>query len=87
MWISQTHKNLDIFRMEQFFLQIKKIINYTLRTIFMVKNCSVAKVTFKKELLIIYLLNMHQRNTRGTPGALLVITYINASHALIKQKK
>ena len=54
MWISQTHKNLDIFRMEQFFLQIKKIINYTLRTIFMVKNCSVAKVTFNKELLIIY---------------------------------
>ena len=52
----------------------------------MAKNCSVAKVNFNKELLIISLLNLHQRNIYGTPGT-LVITYINASHDLIKQKK
>ena len=53
----------------------------------MAKNCSVAKVTFNKELLIISLLNLHQINIYGTPGTLVVITYINASHDLMKQKK
>ena len=53
----------------------------------MAKNSFIAEITFNKELLIVYLLNLHQGNRYGAPGVVVVITYINVSYTLTKQKQ